>query len=208
MPLLKPLAVWIYVTAITFALLGGSGCTWTDGSPDRSSRNQRPKGVVEAPPVQRDAAIYAAVVEQLVTKDHTFGRRDPGFKVVYVLDGVVEHAEDPLAPARKRDPAKPFTDELKSELRSLTDPADLPRLEFVAERDSVIEGARSGTRPGHVQDRGVLISLGPIDGGDRRAKVGSALWINGLAGLWLTYVLEHRHGSWVVTGTTGSLTIS
>lgn len=207
MPLLTPLAARVYVTALAFALLGGSGCTWTDGSPDKSSGNQPPKAVVEAPAVQRDAAIYAAVVEQLVTKDHTFGR-DPGFNVVYVLDGVVEHAEDPLAPVRKRDPANPFADELKAELRSLTDPADLPRLEFVAERDSVIEGARSGTRPGHVKDRGVLISLGPIEGGDRRAKVGSALWINGLAGLWLTYVLEHRHGGWVVTGTTGSLTIS
>jgi hypothetical protein len=155
----------------------------------------------------RAANIYAAVICQLVTKDHTFGR-DPGFKVVYVLDGVVEDAEDPSKPVNAHDPRDPFSHDVKDGVRFLARLRDLPPVQFVPERDSVVVGTRSGSSPGHVKNGGVLISLGPIEGNGRRVRVGNSLWINGLAGQWLTYVLEQRDGHWNVTGTTGPMAIS
>ena len=43
------------------------------------------------PRADRDAVeIYAAVIQRLVTKDHTFGSSATPFQHVYVVDGVVE----------------------------------------------------------------------------------------------------------------------
>jgi hypothetical protein len=55
---------------------------------------------------------------------------------------------------------------------------------------------------------GVLLSLGPIEGNATKVEVGNSLWINGLAGQWLTYVLETRGDTWRVTGTAGPMAIS
>jgi hypothetical protein len=151
----------------------------------------------------RSAAIYTAVVRQLVTKDHTFGGADPGFKVVYVLDGVVVDAADPSKRPSAHDPKEPFSHDVKDGLRFLSTLAELPPVEFVAERDSVVTGTRSGSSPGHVKNGGVLISLGPIKGDANRVEVANSLWINGLAGQWLTYVVERGDGGWAVTGISG-----
>jgi hypothetical protein len=59
-----------------------------------------------------------------------------------------------------------------------------------------------------VKNGGVLISLGSIEPDGKRVEVETSLWINGLAGQWLTYVLEQKDGSWAVTGTTGPMAIS
>jgi hypothetical protein len=152
--------------------------------------------------------IYAAVIRQLVTRDHTFGGADPGFRVIYVLDGVVEGAEDPEKPVDEHDPERPFSHDLKDAMRSLSALAGVPPIEFVAERGSVVVGEDSGKRPGHVKAGGVLISLGPIEGAGDRVEVGNSLWINGQAGQWLTYVVEYRKGVWHLTGTTGQMAIS
>jgi hypothetical protein len=71
-----------------------------------------------------------------------------------------------------------------------------------------VVGTRSGSSPGHVKNGGVLISLGPIEEDRRRVRVGNSLWISGLAGQWLTYVLEQRDGHWTVTGRSGPTAIS
>jgi hypothetical protein len=164
-------------------------------------------GEPAAKSTNRSAAIYAAVVRQLVTKDHTFGgSADPGFKVVYVLDGVVVDAADPSKPADAHDPKEPFSPDVKDGVRFLSTLADLPRVEFVPERASAVAGA-SASSPGQVKNRGVLISLGPIGLRGKTVEVETSLWINGLAGEWLTYVLE-RDGTWKVTGTTGPRAIS
>jgi hypothetical protein len=86
--------------------------------------------------------------------------------------------------------------------------ADLPPVEFVAERESVVTGTHGGRSPGRIRHNGVLISLGPIEPSGRRVDVEASLWINGLAATWLTYVLEEKNGTWKVTGTTGPMAIS
>ncbi len=171
----------------------GTGPGAGQGVPD-------PRPGVEAD-VEETVSVYAAVIRQLVTRDHTYGD-DPKFRVVYVLDGVVANAEDPLRSTNDRQPAAPFDRRVKEGLRrALT---DLPSVRFVKEPDSVI----AGEEPGHVINHGVLLTLGPIRGGPRKVTVGNELWINGLAGQWLTYVVERRARQWRVTGTKGPVAIS
>jgi hypothetical protein len=195
----------LVVATLTVALLPGCG-----GGSDESQRptpGAPDSGEPGAKSTDRSAAIYAAVVRQLVTKDHTFGGADPGFKVIYVLDGVVADAADPSKPANANDPKEPFSHDVKDGVRFLSTLADLPPVEFVASRHSAVAGA-SASSPGEVKNGGVLISLGPIDPDGKRVEVETSLWINGLAGQWLTYVLEQKNGSWAVTGTTGPMAIS
>jgi hypothetical protein len=126
--------------------------------------------------------------------------------VVYVMDGVVAGAGKIDGNVEESDPAQPFSDEVKAGL--LSGLADLPPIEFVSERSSVLVGTNSGTAPGNVKNKGVLISLGPIEGSGTKVEVGNSLWISGLAGQWLTYVLQARDGAWKVVGTTGPVAIS
>jgi hypothetical protein len=197
------------VLAAASALMVPLGC---DAGSEESKQPTTPgaidSGGADAKSTDRAPAIYAAVVRQLVTKDHTFGGADPGFDVVYVLDGVVEDAADPSKRATAHDPEEPFSHDVRDGVRMLSTLADLPPVEFVAERHSVVAGTRGGSSPGHVKNGGVLISLGPIEPKGKRVNVEASLWINGLAGEWLTYVLEERDGTWKVTGTTGPMAIS
>jgi hypothetical protein len=181
------------------------GCGGSDRQ-DPSEAARTGTSASTASETERAVAIYSAVVRQLVTKDHTFGRSDPGFKAVYVLDGAVEGAEDPQKSPREGAPAEPFSEAIKAGLRAKL--TDLPPITFVRRSRSVIEGRNGGSSPGHVVDDGVLLTLGPIVGGERRVEVGSNLWINGLAGLWTTYVVERRGGEWKLSGTTGPIAIS
>jgi hypothetical protein len=57
-----------------------------------------------------------------------------------------------------------------------------------------------------VKDGGVLISLGPIEGG-ARVTVPNGLFFACLGGQWQTYVLERVEGEWDVQGTTGPIAI-
>jgi hypothetical protein len=156
--------------------------------------------------VERTVDIYASVIRQLVTKDHTFGRADPGFKIVYVLDGPLEGAEDSMKTTDQYTPKESFSEDVKGGLQEKL--ADLPPITFVRERSSVIEGDKGGSSTGHVINNGVLLTLGPIVGSERRVEVGSNLWIDGLAGLWISYVVQQTAGEWKLTGTTGTVAIS
>ncbi len=193
-------------TALLIPVLITLGCGESDrqeGAPAATVETSAPRPTQA---VERTAAIYAAVIRQLVTKDHTFGRADPGFKVVYVLDGAVDGAEDSMKTTDEYVPYERFGDDVEARLKEKLD--DLPPIVFVKERSSVIEGDKGGSAPGHVIDDGVLLTLGPIVGDERRVEVGSNLWIDGLAGFWATYVAEHRGAEWKVTGTTGTVAIS
>lgn len=171
------------------------------GRPDPSS-----SGVMQPAGTERTAAIYASVIRQLVTKDHTFGGGDPGFEMVYVLDGAVEGAEDPLLKLEDRHPDQPFPTALKERVTETL--VDLPPTSFVARRSDVVAGAKAGASPGRVTNHGVLLTLGPIEGGGDKVQVGANLWIDGLAAHWLTYVVKLRGDEWQVTGTTGPVAIS
>jgi hypothetical protein len=156
----------------------------------------------------RDANIYAAVVRQLVRKDNTFGGGDPGFKIVYVINGTVEDAADPTNPLKEYEAEEPFPHDVQDGVRFMSKLHDLPPVEFVSERDSVVTREHGGSDPGRVKNHGVLIALGPIQTTGNTVEVATSLWINGLAGQWLTYVLAESNGRWKFTGTTGTMAIS
>lgn len=52
--------------------------------------------------------------------------------------------------------------------------------------------AEAPRTPGHVRAGGVLITLGPIRDDQGNIRVPKSWWMNGLAGQWLTYVLDHK----------------
>jgi hypothetical protein len=199
-PEMKRLALALLLVVIPL------GCGSEAREPDSASPGNESEGTDSADQLPRETAVYAAVIRQLVTKDHTFGGADPGFKIVYVMDGVVAGAGDVDGNVDESDPAEPFGDDVKAGLRTAL--GDLPPIEFVSERSSVVVGTDSGKAPGHVKNEGVLISLGPIEGSGTKVEVGNSLWINGLAGQWQTYVLKARDGAWKVAGTTGPVAIS
>jgi hypothetical protein len=53
-----------------------------------------------------------------------------------------------------------------------------------------------------------LVSVGLIPETGDRVEIPASLYFNGLAGTWLTYVVENADGDWKVTGTTGPVAIS
>jgi hypothetical protein len=186
------------VAAVILALSACGGAP-RDGGPAETSGD---RGGAQAI-TERTAAIYAAVLRQLITRDHTFGSAPPPFKRVYVIDGAVANASDPGLPADRVAGAR-FPARLKSRIvRRLT---DLPPIEFVMDYRDVLVDRKNCPR---VKADGVLVTLGPISRGARRVAVPSGLFFNCRGGQWLTYVLERREdGEWDVVGTKGPLAIS
>jgi len=197
---------WIVVAAVVPALIAGGcdeGTTTSKGRAPTPAGRMAPKAGDANPATQRAAAIYASVIRRLVTRDHTFGGADPGFEVVYVIDGPATHAGDPIGPAP---PAAPFDSAVKDAMQRAL--ADLPPIEFVRRRASVIVGTNGGKAAGSVKGRGVVLTLGPIRGGEAKVRVAASLWLSPLGGQWLTYVVRLRGERWTVTGTTGPIVIS
>jgi hypothetical protein len=153
----------------------------------------------EDPVLERQVGIYAAVIRQLVTKDHTFGEEGPGLEVVYVLDRPVGRAEG-TSPEGE---GEPFSEALRAGLRAAL--TDLPPLEFVAEMEQVIV-EKDGFPMVKGQDG--LVSLGLIPETGDRIEMPASLYFTGLAGVWVTYVVETTGGEWRVTGTTGPVAVS
>jgi hypothetical protein len=181
-----------FALVVVLAAPALAGCTWFGpvGSSSESSASEPSRAV----------SIYAAVVRQLVTEDHTFGGADPGFKVIYVVDGAVGRAARLSWPPGS--PRTPFPEDLKRGLEAALE--DLPPVKFVRSPGQAL----SDTVSGQVRKRGALVTLGPIRAGERRAEVGASLWIGGKAATWLTYVVRVRGGAWKVTGTTGPIVIA
>jgi hypothetical protein len=186
-----------------FALGLPIGCSGS--GPDQRVATTEIAGPEEpAENLTRDASIYAAVVKQLV-KEHGRGQGKPPFKVIFVIDGVVPHAERPTDPT---DPEQPFEHDVADGIRFLSVLADQPPIEFIPDRKSGVVGTSGGSQPGHAKDGGAVISLGAIEGTGARVEVGTSIWVNGLSGRWLTYVVEHKDDVWKVIGTTGPMAIS
>ncbi len=191
------------LAVLAIALSGCGGGSEPDAGRDRpQSGGGNDVGSGSAETIDETAAIYAAVVRRLVTRDHTFGGAPSPFKRVYVVDGAVPDANDPRMPARL-DVARPFDAQLKETIvRRLV---DLPRVEFVSDPERVIVEEKKCPR---VKGDGVVVSLGPIARSDRRRTVATGLFSACLAGQWLTYVLERGGNEWRVVGTRGPVAIS
>ena len=154
----------------------------------------------DAADTARMIGVYAAIIRQLVTEDHTFGDGPTPFDRVFVVDGVSDEAGSLEAvPAG----TVPFSPEMKAGI--LRELADLPPVEFVTGPDSVVVVKKGCSQ---VRGNGALITLGPISGGKEKVSVPSDLFFSCLGGLWLTYVLEREDGAWQIAGTKGGIGIS
>ncbi len=190
------------LTIPVLAAFGLAGCTG-DGPPagtDQSTQSLHREHATKEVAAKID--IYTAVIRRLVTRDHTFGTGPSPFRHVYVINGPISKAGDPLGdhfgPAPRRFPAA-VVKGLEKRLRSL------PPLRFVSEANDLRTGKQGA---GGVKRDGVILSLGHIERKKRDVQVSTGLWCGGTCGQWLTYVLSRRDGAWRITGTTGPYAIS
>jgi hypothetical protein len=153
--------------------------------------------------VERQVDIYSAIIRQLVTVDHTFGEEGPGLEVIYVLDRPVDTAGSPDRGTTPEREGEPFSADLRTRLRAAL--SDLPPIEFVSDRREVVV-----EKDGFPMVKGGdgLVTLGFLPESGERAEVPASLYFTGLAGIWLTYVVESSGGEWQITGTTGPVAIS
>lgn len=188
------------VVAVVLAVLALAGC----GAVRTVGGVAGPAGHRSAD--QRTAAIYSAVIRELLNKDSTFGSAPLSVKVVYVLDGPIKDAGDAELPTSSGTPHGRFSESLKTAIRARL--SGLPTVKFVHSRRSAVVGEKGGASPGRVRAGGVLITLGPIRANEDTVRVGSSWWMNGLAGQWSTYVLGQQGAGWTVTGLSGPISIS
>jgi hypothetical protein len=186
----------IALLPLVVALAAASGCqAWTGASvPGLPEQSATEAG-------GRAAAIYGAVVRELVTKDRTYGTGPSRFERVFLIRTAAnpyvgeESVPRPFTPAVARG--------IEKNLR------DLPPVHFVADPDAVIV-ERWPCRGLGVAKGGVLVAVGPIAGARGRAVTVATFLVSGCLGKngqWLTYVLEPRDGAWRVIGTKGPIAI-
>jgi len=149
---------------------------------------------------QAKAAIYAAVVRQLYTVDHTFGE-PPNFPIIYLVEATDDSVGDPDAPKTESNLL------LGSIQEAITDALeDLPA-EFVWVSGSSEVPRDSNT--GVVEGNGAIITLGNVHfQKDESALVSASIFIANLAAGGLTYIVERIDGVWQVVGDTGVRWIS
>jgi hypothetical protein len=149
------------------------------------------------------AAIYAAVVRQLIAVDHTFDDGSPNGPVVYLVRTTDDGVGDPDAPHNESrllpEPVQAaVVDALYLSPLSLS-------VRWVDDADEAPRDEDAGT----VAGGGVLITLGNIHlRGDGSALVSAQLYFSSLGATGKTYVLERVDGIWQVTGDTGVQWIS
>jgi hypothetical protein len=144
----------------------------------------------------REAAIYAAVIRHMTSEQG----QASGFSVIYVLDRLVGTAENPTETESEGTPIP------EPQQTALTEAvSETGRLEFVSDRQSVIGPQAEG---GMVQDGGILLTLGPIEGEGERVEVPASSYLANLAGTWQTWVVQRYQNGWRVIGTAGPVAVS
>ena len=144
------------------------------------------------------AEIYALVVRQLYTIDHTFDQ-PPLFPVVYLLRQTDDSVGAPGSPASGQTIFPGDQQRIVSLL------ADLPaRFVWVDSRDDVPLNTI-----GVVQEGGALVTLGNISPQlDGSLLTPGGIYIGSLAAGGQTYVLQAVDGAWQITGVSGPVWIS
>jgi ABC-2 type transport system permease protein len=143
------------------------------------------------------AAIYAAVVRQLYTVDHTFGE-PPNFPVVYLLRPTDDSVGDPNAP---RAESRLVPEAVQGTvLAALAAQPDLPaEFKWVDDRDQVPTDANF-----KVEGDGAIFTLGNIhQQPDESVFVSASLYFAPLGAGGRTYVLKIVEGFWQIVGDTG-----
>lgn len=220
----------LVVAALLLALLTACGGAAAPAAPDATLTPVPPEGVIDITPdlpaegaVDAGAAtgeaqepatpptqaagdpvlveVYAAVIRQLYTVDHTFDA-PPDWPRVYVMRAT----DDTIAGDGSQVKASivlsaGVQDGIAQAL------ADLPtELVWIDSWDEVEIGGETGLVDG---GDGAIVTLGnlhPQDDGTLQVPVG--MTCGGLCGTGMTYVLAEVDGSWQVTGVAGPVWIS
>ena len=146
------------------------------------------------------SAIYAAVVRQLYTVDHTFGNKPPNWPVVYLLRDTNDTAGDPRATETN---SSRLEESVQEAIVAALD--DLPA-EFIWIDDSheVIDETIMA-----VKDNGALITLGNTHlQKDGSVQVPASIYFASTGAGGMTYIIEQVDGVWKITGNTGVSWIS
>jgi hypothetical protein len=173
--------------AALLALLTLGACSGSDGT--ASTPDTTPRG--------DSAAVMAAAVERLVTRDHTFGG-DHRFTEYLVLSRTDPSAGSPGGPKTS---ARPLTAAERESIAAAV--AGRGPHRFI---DDPSQGRTDDLQP--VVEGSAIISVGEPVIGDGTARVPAALWCGNVCGTWLTYRVDRVGGAWRVTGTEGPTAVS
>jgi len=146
--------------------------------------------------VDDQAAIYAAVVRQIYTADHTFGDQPPNFPIVYLVRTTDDSVGDPGAP--QTGPST-LAEAVQTGIEAALD--DLPaEIEWIDKASEVPLDDNRGT----VAGGGAVITLGNLHLQENGSVLVSArLYFSMPGAMGKTYVLDRVDGNWQVIGDTG-----
>lgn len=145
------------------------------------------------------ADIYAVVIRQVYTVDHTFGSNPPNFPVVYLPETTDDTAGDPSSAEAN---STVISQSLQSEIVVRLDNLHTEFV-WIGDTKEVIESDSS------VKGDGAIITLGNIyTQEDGTVQVSASIYISNLAAGGKTYILQLVDGEWKITGTTGPIWIS
>ncbi len=173
---------------------------WVSADPQLSQPTEPPgeSPAGQTVPPWDPAEIYAAVIRQLYTVDHTFGKA-PNFPVVYLVRQTTANAADPSATGGSE------TIFPGDQQRILSLLSDLPAQFVWVDRMEDVPRADNGLVAGN----GAIIQVGAITPQDDGSlNVPGSIFISPLAAGGQTYVLQAVDGAWQITGKTGPVWIS
>jgi hypothetical protein len=179
----------IIATVVLAAAVAVTGCT------AHTSTDQLPPAP-NPTPVDRQAPIYAAMLRQYLTSGGGHHGGDAGyagqrFPRIFVLDRAAAGVGVPSWQA-----ATGGASISPTVRRSITQAlADVGPVTFVPSPDAVIIHGCD-----HVRDRGILITLGQVDGVGDQVQVGIYGFVACLAANSLIYRVERTSGGWKVAG--------
>ena len=151
------------------------------------------------------AAIYAAVLRELYTVDHTYNVDDPpNFPIIYIYTTTDDTVGDPAAP-RAEPTLIPAEVQVEiSQILAISNEtytqSKLPAEFIWIENEDEVPFTPTNS----VEGGGGLIQLGNIfTQPDGSVMVSASLYLGELAATGKTYVLNFVEGSWRITGSTG-----
>jgi hypothetical protein len=177
------------IAAVIFAaIIAVTGCTAPTNADQPSPP---PTHRTDPTPLDRQAPIYAAVLRQYLTSGDAAIAADYRFPRIFVLDHAVAGA-DPFRQGASGGAPIPAAVR-RAITRSL---ADVGPLSFVPSGEAVIVRGSCG----QVLDRGILITLGPVDGVGDQVQVAIYGHVSCVAANSLAYRVERTSGDWRVAG--------
>ncbi len=143
------------------------------------------------------AGIYAAIVRQYYTIDHTFGNSAPEWPELYLINQTIDGVGDPNAP---KNSSQPLSETVQAAIAKQV--SDLPTvIVWVASQKDAPVSTNDGSVNG---GKGAIITLGNIYPQKNGAvQVSASVYFGNVGGAGKTYILEKVDGVWKITGKTG-----